>query len=122
MRTERVRTRSRAIPETVPDALLRCANPDCGVEFKPVRPWHRYHSTSCRVAHWRRRSNSLSKAAEALAKAGRPWKRQQKSSSEATVAPAKAELPPPRPTRSPKVGLTIQYVIHLSWPDCDKRE
>jgi len=56
MRTKRVRTRSQATPETVPEATLRCANPDCAVEFVPLRPWHRYHSTACRVSHWKRRT------------------------------------------------------------------
>ncbi len=54
MRTKRVHTHSSGIAETVPDALQRCANPDCGVEFVPLRPWHRYHTPVCRARDWNR--------------------------------------------------------------------
>ncbi len=54
MRTKRVQTRSSGIPETVSDAAVRCANPECGAEFVPLRPWHRYHTPRCRVRDWTR--------------------------------------------------------------------
>ncbi|HSC78084.1 MAG TPA: hypothetical protein VLB32_05930, partial [Candidatus Acidoferrales bacterium] len=47
-------THSSDISETVPDALRQCANPDCEVEFVPLRPWHRYHTPACRARHWNR--------------------------------------------------------------------
>jgi hypothetical protein len=31
---------------------IRC--PECGDLFQPKRPWQRFHSESCRRAHWRR--------------------------------------------------------------------
>ncbi len=63
MRTKRVLTRSEGIPETLADPLVCCADPDCRVEFIPLRPWHRYHSPRCRARHWLRQKTSAPKTA-----------------------------------------------------------
>ncbi len=60
MRTKRVLTHSSGIPETAPDTPQRCANPDCQVEFVPLRPWHRYHTPACRARDWNRSKKAAS--------------------------------------------------------------
>lgn len=42
------------MPETAPNPIQRCADPLCGVEFVPRKPWQKYHSARCRTRHWER--------------------------------------------------------------------
>ena len=91
MRTKRVVTRSRGIPETLPDPLVPCADPDCGVEFIPARPWHRYHSPRCRARHWSRRAKSP------------------RTASDPSRSPASSPAESTKPRR-----LTIHCVVELS--------
>lgn len=103
MRTKRVQTRSSGITETVSDTPVRCANPDCGAEFVPLRPWHVYHTTRCRVRHWRQQSKSLPKPAGLSATARLP-----RVLPGRTRGRAKAEV------QRAKVGFTIYCIVELS--------
>jgi len=102
MRKQRVLTRSRGTPETLPDPPLRCADPACRLEFTPSRPWHRYHSPRCRARHWLRRKHSPPQPADLSAVVRR------------TKAEARLPRVPPRATRGrTKAGLTIHCVVEL---------
>jgi len=50
----RVATHLRPMPETPLILLRRCADPKCGVKFRPRRPWQKYHSPGCRKRQWDR--------------------------------------------------------------------
>jgi len=51
MRPVCIQTHGSAMSETVANLLRRCADPDCGEEFEPRKPWQRYHSPACRRRH-----------------------------------------------------------------------
>jgi len=40
------------MPEEATTPVLRCADPECGVEFVPYKPGQKYHSPKCRKRHW----------------------------------------------------------------------
>jgi hypothetical protein len=58
MRVQRVATQARPIPQSPPDPVLTCANPDCRAPFTPDRKWQKFHSDRCRFRHWSRRDKS----------------------------------------------------------------
>jgi len=100
MRVQRVATQGKANPQTPPNPVLTCANPDCRLPFTPIRKWQKYHSAACRFRSW----NSRKKA---------------------PPEPAVVRLPrvPPRGTRGrTKAGLTIYCVVQVNleppWKVC----
>jgi len=43
------------MPGSHPNPVFHCADPACGEEFAPRKPWQKYHSPRCRRRHWGRR-------------------------------------------------------------------
>lgn len=41
--------------EPTPTLFRRCAEAGCRKSFRPLRRWQKYHHSSCRKRHWRRR-------------------------------------------------------------------
>lgn len=50
---------SAALQRETTDTQPQCANPVCGIVFKPTRKGQRYHSTACRFADWNRQHPRL---------------------------------------------------------------
>ena len=46
--------------------MVKCEYYHCSVEFEPVRPGQRFHSTACRFKEWERLHPRLGKGLEAL--------------------------------------------------------
>jgi hypothetical protein len=39
---------------------------ECGVAFRPTRPWQKFHSRDCRLAHWKRTASPVEPVSKPL--------------------------------------------------------
>jgi hypothetical protein len=46
--------------------LRKCMLADCGVNFRPKRPWQKFHSETCRLAYWKRGTSPMSEGDKSL--------------------------------------------------------
>ena len=58
------------MPEEAPTPVLRCADPECGIEFIPYKPGQKYHNPRCRKRHWHARQREVPVVALACPKCG----------------------------------------------------
>jgi len=53
-----IRTHGKAMQETDQTPFRACAGPGCREDFRPRKPWQKFHSSECRRRHWRARHRS----------------------------------------------------------------